>query len=193
MTRKTKIDWPTVATAFAAQISHDALHPGAMLKALAEHRREKHAGKRPSRWAVAFSGGADSLALLLILWADGPGRWGRKFVVLHFNHRLRGAAADADEKFCVNVCDALGVKCVVGRWQNPQRLASEADARVVRMEFFSREMSRRKARLLWLAHQQNDIAETMLMRLARGSGTGGLAAPRPRSRCPAVAGTCGRC
>src|SRR6185295_19294827 len=85
---------------------------------------------------------------------------------------------------CVNVCDALGVKCVVGRWQNPQRLASEADARVVRMEFFSREMSRRKARLLWLAHQQNDIAETMLMRLARGSGTGGLAAPRPAQSMP---------
>lgn len=40
-------------------------------------------------------------------------------------------------------------------------------------------MSRRKIRPLWLAHQQDDIAESMLMRLARGSGIGGLAAPRP--------------
>src|SRR6185503_8510936 len=111
---------------------------------LAEHRREKHAGKRPSRWAVAFSGGADSLALLLILWADAPGRWGREFVVLHFNHRLRGQAATADEKFCVRVCAALGVKCVVGRWRHARKGASEADARTARMEFFSRAMSRRK-------------------------------------------------
>jgi tRNA(Ile)-lysidine synthase len=178
-TSKTKIDWPAVATAFAARISHGALHPAAMLRAFAEYRRETRRGGRPSRWALAFSGGADSLALLLIFWAEGPGRWGRDFVVLHFNHQLRGKAADADEKFCAEVCAALGVTLVAGRWRAVRKGASEAEARAARFEFFQREMSRRKIRLLWLAHQQDDIAESMLMRLARGSGTGGLAAPRP--------------
>ena len=177
---KREIDWPAVAAAFAARISHGALHPAAMHEAFADFQRGRRTGaRRPSRWAVAFSGGADSLALLLIFWAEGPGRWGRDFVVLHFNHGLRGRASDADEKFCAEVCAALGVKLVTGRWREARKDASEAEARAARHAFFSREMGRRKIRLLWLAHQQDDIAETMLMRLAPGSGTGGLAAPRP--------------
>jgi tRNA(Ile)-lysidine synthase len=192
-TRK-RIDWPAVAAAFAARIPQSDLHPAALHRAQAEGLRELRQGARPSRWALAFSGGADSLALLLILWAEGPGRWGRDFVVLHFNHRLRGRAADRDEKFCRAVCAALGVTFVAGRWLRGggvlarsgarKRAAggprvSEAEARTARFEFFRREMSRRKLRLLWLAHQQDDIAESLLMRLARGSGPGGLAAPRP--------------
>lgn len=177
--RKLKPDWPAVAAAFAARIPHERLHPEAMLAALAEHERAKRRGARPPRWALALSGGADSLALLLLLWAHGPGRWGRDFVVLHFNHRLRGRAANEDEKFCARVCAALEVKFVAGTWRDARRSASEAEARKARHAFFAREMKRRKISLLWLAHQQDDIAETMLMRLARGSGTGGLAAPRP--------------
>jgi len=155
-----------------------------MQRALAEHRRATRRGGRPPRWALAFSGGADSLALLLIFWAEGPGRWGRDIVVLHFNHRLRGRAADADEKFCAQVCRALGVKFLAGRWRGARAGASEAEARAARMEFFRREMVRRRIRLLWFGHQQDDIAETMLMRLARGSGSAGLAAPRPAQAMP---------
>ena len=184
MKRKPKLDWAAVATAFAARISHGALHPGAMETAWAEHEKAKRKRVRPPRWALALSGGADSLALLLIFWAEGPGRWGRDFVVLHFNHRLRGRAAQADELFCAKVCAALGVKFVAGRWSDAPREASEAEAREARFAFFHREMSRRRLRLLWLAHQQDDIAETMLMRLARGSGTSGLAAPRPAQAMP---------
>lgn len=179
MASKKVPDWPRVATALAKRIGHEALHPAAMLQAWAEHRRETRRGGKPSRWALAFSGGADSLAMLLVFWAEGPGRWGRNFVVLHFNHRLRGKAAAADEKFCGRVCRSLGVDFVAGRWASAREGASEAEARSARMEFFQREMRKRKCRMLWLAHQQDDIAETMLMRLARGSGTGGLAAPRP--------------
>jgi tRNA(Ile)-lysidine synthase len=185
MTRKKTADWPQVARALAAQLPHPTWHSGAMLTALTEAEREnRKRGSAASRWAVAVSGGADSLALLLLLWAEAPGRWGRDFVVLHFNHRLRGRASDADEKFCAQVCAALGVKFAAGRWSAARKDAGEAEARAARFEFFTREMSRRKRRLLWLGHQQDDIAESMLMRLARGSGTAGLAAPRPAQAMP---------
>lgn len=181
MTRsaKSKIDWPAVAAALVQKISHRDLHSAAMLRARAEYLEETRRGGRPSRWALAFSGGADSLALLLMFWAEGPGRWGRNFVVLHFNHRLRGKEATQDARFCREVCRALGLTCVTGEWRDARRGASEAAARAARLDFFAREMKRRHCRLLFLAHHQDDIAETMLMRLARGSGASGLAAPRP--------------
>lgn len=128
---------------------------------------------RRARWGVAFSGGADSLALLLLLWVHWPARR-RQLRALHFNHRLRGAAARADAEFCRRVCRALGVGLVSGVWRAARKDASEAEARTARLAFFARH-----ARILWFGHQQDDIAESMLMRLARGSGTGGLAAPRP--------------
>ncbi|MSU50198.1 MAG: tRNA lysidine(34) synthetase TilS [Opitutus sp.] len=131
------------------------------------------AAPRQGIWSVAVSGGPDSLALLLLLWAHWPERR-RTLRVLHFDHRLRGAESRADAVFCRNVCAKLGVKFIAGTWPGTHRDASEAEARAVRMAFFEKH-----GRSVWLGHQQDDIAESMLMRLARGSGTGGLAAPRP--------------
>lgn len=144
------------------------LHPAVLAWAAKRRRAEV--------WGVAFSGGADSLALLLLLRAHFPKR---KLVALHFNHRLRGRAADRDAAFCVRLCRALGVRCRVGVWRTAPKTASEGEARSARQEFFGRAMKKLRTKALWFAHQQDDIAETMLMRLARGSGTGGLAAPRP--------------
>src|SRR5208283_880112 len=136
-------------------------------------------GKRPrsERWAVAFSGGADSLGLVLLLWAHWPARRAR-LTVLHFDHRLRGAESTADARFCRRVCASLGVPLVSGRWTTGRGNRSEGAARAGRFAFIESEMSRRRLRVLWLGHQQDDVAETMMMRLARGSGAAGLAAPR---------------
>ncbi len=105
------------------------------------------------------------------------------FVALHFNHRLRGAAAEGDEQFCRELCAALGVELRVGAADWPAGTAvSEAQAREARFTFFDRTMREVGARALWLGHQRDDVVETMLLRLSRGSGTRGLAAPRPVQR-----------
>jgi tRNA(Ile)-lysidine synthase len=172
MRRMFKIDWPCVAAELAARVPRSVLHPSVIVWA------EGKSATARAPWAVAFSGGADSLALLLLLWAHWPEHRGR-LVTLHFDHRLRGRASAADAKFCSRVCAALGVKFSSGSWADARKGASEAEARTARFAFFQRELSRRRVRALWFGHQQDDIAETMLMRIARGSGTAGLAAPRP--------------
>ena len=138
------------------------------------------AGARPAdeRWAVALSGGADSLCMLLLLWAHWPERRAA-LCALHFDHRLRGAAARADARFCRAVCRGLGVRFAAGEWRRPPESPSEGEARGARFRYFERRMARGGIGVLWLGHQQDDIAESMIMRLARGSGTSGLAAPRP--------------
>lgn len=154
-----------IAARLAAQFPRERLDPAVLDWADAASPR--------ARWGIAFSGGADSLALLLLLWAHWPDRR-RRLRALHFDHRLRGAAARADAVFCRRVCRALGIEFVRGFWRGAHPKASEAEARAARLAFLARH-----ARILWFGHQQDDIAESMLMRLARGSGTGGLAAPRP--------------
>lgn len=167
--KKRPVDWPRAAAAAAELIPRDRLHPAVVGWADARPAAE--------RWGVALSGGADSVGLLLLLWAHWPRRR-RRLRAFHFDHRLRGAESTEDARFCRRVCAALGIPLVSGRWKASRADRSEALARAARFEFIGLEMARRGMRVLWLGHQQDDVAETMLMRLARGSGGAGLAAPR---------------
>jgi len=144
-----------------------------------------------TRWGVALSGGADSVVLLLLLWAHFP-HCREYLLVLHYNHRLRGSESDADEAFCYELCERLGVELAVGRRPDGVELHSEAEAREARFAFFWEEMERVGSCVFWLGHQKNDVAETLLMRLVRGSGTGGLAAPRPVQKIVKNETHCGR-
>ena len=170
MAVRKQTDWRTKASELAELIPLDRIHPTVLAWTSAT--------KLNPRWAVAFSGGADSLAALLLIWAHWPGQR-RRLTALHFNHRLRGAASDRDQQFCEQVARALKIRCIVGRWTDARRDASEGEARRARHEFFGTQLKRLRTPVLWFGHQQDDIAETLLMRLARGSGTAGLAAPRP--------------
>ena len=172
--------WPRVAEKLAAALPRERLHPAVLRWAVASPPR--------GRWAVALSGGADSVALLLLLWAHWPERRTR-LLALHFDHRLRGRESAADARFCAALCRSLGVEMALGAWDDRRAISdapSEAEARDARRAFFTATLRRRRIVELFTGHHRDDVAETMLMRLARGSGSAGLAAPRPAHSQPAL-------
>jgi len=125
--------------------------------------------------AVAVSGGADSVYLLCALWADETLR--PRLRVLHFDHRVRGEASAEDARFVTDLCASLAVPCVVGV-RTGQGMASEAELRAGRDAFFAQQRAALGGELLCTAHHLDDVVENALMRLARGAGLAGLAAPR---------------
>ena len=127
---------------------------------------------------VAFSGGADSSALLHILCQYSK-MSGAKIYAAHVNHGIRGNEADRDEEFCKELCDSLGVKIFVLRADVPsiakeRKESVETAARLVRYEFFERVMRENGIKILATAHNANDNLETLIFNIARGSGLSGL-------------------
>jgi tRNA(Ile)-lysidine synthase len=131
-----------------------------------------------SRVGVAVSGGVDSVGLLLALAGIGP-RWNATLVVLHLNHRLRGAESDGDEAFVRHLAERLGLVCIVEQADIrgiPGNL--EDNARRRRYAFFSRAAAEHRLDRVATGHTRGDQAETVLLRLLRGTGPAGLAAIR---------------
>lgn len=126
---------------------------------------------------VGLSGGADSVCLLHCLKTLGyPLR------AVHVNHGIRGEEAARDAEFSRGLCDALGVEFVLVEWDVPayarsKRLTPEQAAREVRYGALFEHTDE----LLAVAHNLNDQAETVLLRLVRGTGIDGLRAMSARS------------
>ena len=140
------------------------------------------------RVAVAVSGGADSVALLFLL-ADLRQELGVVLSVAHVNHKLRGAESDEDEAFTAGLAARLGLECEVdlapvGPADAGGDLGAkpnlEAAARELRYSFFRRLIERGRANKIATAHTLDDQAETVLLRMFRGTGIRGLAGILPR-------------
>lgn len=127
---------------------------------------------------VGVSGGADSVALLLIL---DELRKNRKFSihVVHVNHGIRGADAAHDESYVQQLCEARGISfsCVrvdVPVYAKEQKISEEEAGREVRRNAFQKAMKDYNGTKIALAHHQEDNAETFFLNLARGSKLKGL-------------------
>ena len=137
------------------------------------------AGIERPRILAACSGGIDSTALLVVL-AETEGV---TLTAAHVNHHLRGAESEGDEAFVRDLCARLGVPLLVADGTlDPsavRRLGVEAAARQIRFARLHELRRAAGAGFIATAHQRNDQAETVLMRLMTGSGIAGLRGIHP--------------
>ncbi|SFX39745.1 tRNA(Ile)-lysidine synthase [Thermoactinomyces sp. DSM 45891] len=127
---------------------------------------------------VAVSGGPDSIALLHIL-KDLSKEYKWKIGVIHVNHQLRGEESLFDEQYVKEICSQLGVPCWIERVDVRRAVRQEGGnkqdiARTLRYEAFAKVAKRESFGYVALGHHQDDQAETILMRLIRGTHSTGL-------------------
>jgi tRNA(Ile)-lysidine synthetase-like protein len=133
--------------------------------------------------AAAVSSGADSVALLTLL-AETRSQLGIVLSAVHFNHKLRGKASDADEKFVVALAEKFGVTLHIGRADvagkaRRERSNLEDAARRARYSFFEKLTGQDRLDAVATAHTIDDQAETVLAHILRGTGIAGLAGIHP--------------
>ena len=130
---------------------------------------------------LAFSGGADSVALLDMMQKEYPSA---PILLAHVNHGIRGEEALRDRNFCENVAKERGLEIAILDVDVPtlakeRGQSLEEAAREVRYAFFADLMKERKIPLLVTAHHADDHLETILFRIARGTGLSGLSGILP--------------
>ena len=142
------------------------------------------AGHASGKFAVAVSGGSDSLALMHLLAAHAQAARRAPPIVLTVDHGLRkGSARDAAQVLAW--AKALGLEAHRLAWRGTKPASGiEAAAREARYRLMGAWLKKNRIGTLFVAHTQDDQAETFLLRLARGSGLDGLAAMRAFSPWP---------
>jgi len=133
---------------------------------------------RTQRIIVGLSGGPDSVCLLHVMNSLSQ-MYGYKLYPAHLNHMLRGDEADRDEQFCEEFCTSFGLSLKVwhkdiGSIAEKTRRSVEEAARDVRYSLFREYADSLGGALIAVAHNMNDQAETVLMRIIRGTGLDGL-------------------
>ncbi|MGB9202529.1 MAG: tRNA lysidine(34) synthetase TilS [Terriglobales bacterium] len=152
-----------------------------LLKAIRK-QESIHAGDRV---AVAVSGGADSVALLRLLLGLRA-ELGIVLSVAHVNHKLRGAESDEDERFVAELARQHGLDLHVceepvdGSRGSESGSGIEAAARDLRYGFFRQLAHAGRVAKIATAHTLDDQAETVLLRIFRGTGIRGLSGIHPR-------------
>lgn len=127
---------------------------------------------------VACSGGADSVFALLLLMSHQK-EMGFDLEVAHFNHNWRGVDSAKDAQYVEDFAKKLKLSYRYDSAKLDQSVKTETNARVARIEFLRKTAKKVGASVIAFGHQMDDILETQIQRLGRGSSIEGLIAPRP--------------
>ena len=132
------------------------------------------------RVLLAVSGGADSVAMAYALHRLGKeGRLRCDYVMAHVNHGLRDADSDGDEVFVKELGRRLEMEVIttsvpVNQYAEQNKLSIETAGRTLRLEALAKMMRQNDCDVIATAHHKDDLAETMIHRLMRGTGFRGL-------------------
>ena len=130
-------------------------------------------------YVVALSGGADSVALLRLLVGMGY-----SVHAAHVNFHLRGDESERDERFCIDLCQQMGVELHRAHFDTltyaqAHQVSVEMAARELRYRWFEQLRQDIGADAVCVAHHRDDSVETVLLNLVRGTGLRGLCGIRP--------------
>lgn len=131
-------------------------------------------------FVVGVSGGADSLCLLDVLCLLSQ-KHAFTLSIAHVNYHLRGPASDLDEALVRQTAKQYHLPCFVLSHKKTASTASEEKLRDIRYAFFEQVRQKTGSQYIAVAHNQDDQAETLLIRLIRGAGLAGLSAMRPKN------------
>jgi len=139
--------------------------------------------RKKDKLILGVSGGPDSVCMLY-LFSQIKKDYKLELVCAHLNHGLRGQA-QKEEEFIRGICVKLGIRLISEKRDVQSFYAGdslEQTARNLRLDFFSKVSRQVKIKKLALAHHKDDLAETILMRLVRGSGLKGLRGFLPKTK-----------
>ena len=130
------------------------------------------------RVLVAFSGGVDSVALLMLL-NNIREKLGIEVAAAHLNHGIRGAEADRDQAFCEEFCQKNAITFIAGHADVPNECKRTGEgleecARRLRYAFLEETANRLSCNKIATAHHADDNIETVLLHMIRGCGLNGL-------------------
>lgn len=126
------------------------------------------------RVLIGLSGGADSVCLTYLLHKYSS-KLGIKIVALHINHNLRGAESLRDEKFALDFAKQLAIDFVLQSVHiDKGKKSVEMAAREARYKIFDNIAQEKNCNKIATAHHKDDLVETVLLRLFKGSGVDGL-------------------
>ncbi|HBO16660.1 MAG: tRNA(Ile)-lysidine synthase [Candidatus Moranbacteria bacterium GW2011_GWE2_35_2-] len=150
-----------------------------LIKNIQNFAFQKHLWKKGDKIIIAVSGGPDSVCLLDMLAFLAP-KYNLKLYIAHINYGLREKDSDGDEKYVRQLAKKYSLPISVLNAKKISKLKKgenlENKLRQIRYAFFEKILKKENFNLIAVGHNQDDLAETVLMRVLRGSGLQGLSA-----------------